>query len=335
MGRINRISACAILAMLALAAGGETGAAAQGSRVSSPVELARQAELLKPGEWVWAPRIARSGPVLVYVDLSRQIATVYRNGVRIGVTTVSTGKPGHETPTGVFTILQKRREHYSNLYNNAPMPNMQRLTWQGVALHAGNLPGYPASHGCIRMPMAFSTLLFETTTMGGTVVIAGQHGDPAKKPYSGVLAPAASASASPVRPLAPGEAYRWQPQLSPRGPLSIIISKSDQRIVVMRNGVEIGRARATIDDRSPAVQVLTLTADQAGRRTWIHVGVTGNDGAPGAIADTDSVAAMGLDPSFLNGLRSNLTPGATILVTPAPVGATTTGVQTTVIASDS
>ena len=92
------------------------------------MELARQADQLKPGQWVWAPQIAPKGPITVYVDLSRQLATVYRNGVRIGVSTVSSGKPGHETPTGVFTILQKDAKHHSNKYNNATMPYQQRLT---------------------------------------------------------------------------------------------------------------------------------------------------------------------------------------------------------------
>ncbi len=89
-------------------------AIAGGSKVSSPVALAKQAEKLKPGDWVWAGNISPKGPVLVYVDLDRQRATVYRNGLRIGVTTISSGKPGHETPTGVFTILQKNREHSSD-----------------------------------------------------------------------------------------------------------------------------------------------------------------------------------------------------------------------------
>ena len=168
--------AIALTASIALA----TPALAAGSKVSSPAALAKQAEKLKPGDWVWAGDISSKGPVLVYVDLDRQRATVYRNGIRIGVTTISSGKPGHETPTGVFTILQKRKEHYSSTYNNAPMPNMQRLTWKGVALHAGNLPGYPASHGCVRLPLKFSEILFGTTSMGGTVVIAGSRGQPFK-----------------------------------------------------------------------------------------------------------------------------------------------------------
>ena len=86
------------------------------------------ADHLKPGEWVWAPAVAPAGPVQIYVDLSRQLATIYRNGVRIGVTTVSSGKPGYTTPTGVFTILQKDAKHRSKKYNDAPMPFHERLT---------------------------------------------------------------------------------------------------------------------------------------------------------------------------------------------------------------
>ena len=90
------------------------------------------------------------------VSIPQQRAYVYRGGTLIGVTTVSTGRPGHDTPTGRFEILEKRREHFSNLYNNAPMPFMQRLTWDGIALHAGQIPGRPASHGCVRLPLEFA-----------------------------------------------------------------------------------------------------------------------------------------------------------------------------------
>src|ERR1700739_3287826 len=146
---------------------------AQGAKVSSPAELARIADALQPGEWVWAPSVAPTGPILIYVDLSRQRATVYRNGVRIGVSTISSGKPGHETPTGFFTILQKDATHHSKKYDNAPMPYQERLTWDGVALHAGGLPGYPESHGCIHLPYTFSQQLFGITTLGATVVVEG------------------------------------------------------------------------------------------------------------------------------------------------------------------
>jgi hypothetical protein len=97
---------------------------------------------------------------------------VYRGGTRIGVSTISTGRPGHDTPPGVFTILQKQKMHRSTLYDDAPMPFMQRLTWDGIALHAGRLPGYPASHGCIRLPKAFAEALYGVTDHGGVVVVA-------------------------------------------------------------------------------------------------------------------------------------------------------------------
>ena len=137
----------AFLAFGLISAATATPLFAQGAKKSAQLELARQADKLKPGEWVLKPEVAPSGPVLVYVDLTRQRATVYRNGVRIGVSTISSGKDGHETPTGVFTILEKNKEHISRKYNDAPMPYQQRLTWGGVALHAGGLPGYPESHG--------------------------------------------------------------------------------------------------------------------------------------------------------------------------------------------
>jgi hypothetical protein len=130
-----------------------------------------QVAALSPGEFVWQPHLAESGAVEVVVSIPQQLAYVFRGGTLIGVSTVSTGKPGNDTPTGSFEILQKRREHYSNLYNNAPMPFMQRLTWDGIALHAGEIPGYPASHGCVRLPTAFARNLFAVTSLGADVHI--------------------------------------------------------------------------------------------------------------------------------------------------------------------
>lgn len=141
-------------------------------------EDAKRSLELEPGEYTWTPAASPAGPIVVVVSLPEQRAHVYRNGTRIGVSTISSGKAGHETPTGVFPILQKREEHYSNLYDNAPMPYMQRLTWDGIALHAGRIPGYPASHGCIRLPKAFAKELFAATERGVTVVVADEtsHG---------------------------------------------------------------------------------------------------------------------------------------------------------------
>jgi len=116
-----------------------------GAQESRPVETAPGD--LNPGEFIWNAAAAPAGPIVVLVSLSEQRAYVYRNGVQIGVTTISTGKGGFDTPTGVFVVLQKDKDHRSKKYNNAPMPYTQRLTWSGVALHAGGLPGYPSSHG--------------------------------------------------------------------------------------------------------------------------------------------------------------------------------------------
>ena len=126
---------------------------------------------LEPGEYIWSPQASESGAVEIVVSIPDQMAYVYRGGALIGASTVSTGREGHETPTGRFEILQKRREHYSNLYDNAPMPFMQRLTWDGIALHGGHVPGHPASHGCVRLPQRFARSLYEVTRLGAAVHI--------------------------------------------------------------------------------------------------------------------------------------------------------------------
>lgn len=109
--------------------------------------------------------------VLITISLASQQMHVFRDGVLWRSSPVSTGKRGKETPPGVFAILQKKKSHRSNLYSNAPMPFMQRLTWDGIAIHAGHLPGYPASHGCIRIPRAFASELYKITRPTSTAVI--------------------------------------------------------------------------------------------------------------------------------------------------------------------
>ena len=133
--------------------------------------LAQKASRLGPGQYVWEASAASSGPVFMVIDLSRQRAMVYRNGVAIAASSVSTGERGRETPTGTFTILEKKVVHRSRTYDDAPMPYMQRLTWKGVAMHAGHLPGYPASHGCIRLPSGFAKRLYAVTRLGTPVMI--------------------------------------------------------------------------------------------------------------------------------------------------------------------
>lgn len=158
-----------------------------GSNAAMAQLVNKYAEQLKNGEFNWFPERSASGPVLIIVSIPDQKVHVYRNGIRIAASSCSTGKPGHSTPTGVFKILQKDKNHRSSTYNNAPMPNMNRLTWSGIALHAGNLPGYPASHGCIRLPIAFSERLFQVTKLGMTVVIADNNSHPESIVHPGLM----------------------------------------------------------------------------------------------------------------------------------------------------
>ncbi|HXF55226.1 MAG TPA: L,D-transpeptidase [Hyphomicrobiaceae bacterium] len=110
--------------------------------------------------------------LIAVVSLADQRIWVYGGGGLLATAPVSTGMAGYRTPTGVFSVLQKKRWHRSNIYSNAPMPYMQRLTWSGIALHAGVLPGYPASHGCIRLPPGFAQQLWGMTRLGARVVVA-------------------------------------------------------------------------------------------------------------------------------------------------------------------
>ena len=126
---------------------------------------------LGPGDWVWRPEPAAVGATTIVISLRRQLAYVYRSGRLIGAATISSGSAGHESPIGRFNILEKAKLHRSNRYSAAPMPFMLRLNWYGVAMHGGNVPGYPASHGCIRLPMGFAKTLFETAGVGDLVFV--------------------------------------------------------------------------------------------------------------------------------------------------------------------
>lgn len=156
---------------------------------------------LKPGQFVWENREAYVNPLRMVIVLDIQRMYVFDGDSLVGFTTVSTGKKGKETPTGYFKILQKKIYHESNLYANAPMPFMQRLTWDGIALHAGHNPGYPASHGCIRLPKVFAKSLFDVTAMDGEVVILESLSKPRPKPQPAPVAPVDPVPAAPEQPV--------------------------------------------------------------------------------------------------------------------------------------
>jgi hypothetical protein len=141
-----------------------------------------EARPMTVGQYLWDDNsLTATGDLSITVNIAEQRLYVYRAGRLVGMSTVSTGARGHSTPLGDFTILQKNMWHRSNLYSNAPMPYMQRLTWTGIALHAGHLPGYPASHGCIRLPAAFAKRLFGITSLGVPVTIMGASRRPLVK----------------------------------------------------------------------------------------------------------------------------------------------------------
>lgn len=126
---------------------------------------------LKNGQYVWKKGRERSPVTRVVVALGDQLAYAYSDDELIGASTISSGKETKPTPTGIFPILEKKRHHRSIKYDNAPMPYMQRLDQYGIALHAGRLPGYPASMGCVRLPDAFASKLFAGTRVGTEVLI--------------------------------------------------------------------------------------------------------------------------------------------------------------------
>jgi lipoprotein-anchoring transpeptidase ErfK/SrfK len=151
--------------------------------ISAPKPRAKgPVDALKPGEFRWAKQDVYTGPMKIVIVLDIQRIYVFQNDKLIGFSTISSGKKGKETPTGIFNILQKNVDHKSNLYSNAPMPFMQRLTWDGIAIHGGYLPGYPASHGCIRLPLAFAKALFDVTQKGQEVVVLQDTSTPVKRP---------------------------------------------------------------------------------------------------------------------------------------------------------
>jgi L,D-transpeptidase catalytic domain len=128
---------------------------------------------LRPAEFHWARSIPAEGDVAITIDIANQIAFVFKGSQLIGVTNVSTGKKGHPTPLGFWTINWKRPMYRSRKYDNAPMPFMQMYDEKGIAFHAGPNPGYPASHGCVRLPLKFAEKLFALTKLGSKVIIEG------------------------------------------------------------------------------------------------------------------------------------------------------------------
>lgn len=282
------------------------------------------ASTLKTGEFIWAPELAPKGPALLIVNIDTQRAVLFRNGVPIAASTLSTGRPGYDTPTGVFTILQKHVEHYSSKYDNAPMPFMQRLTWKGVALHAGYLPGYPASHGCIRLPKEFARLLYGVTSLGMTVVITRL---PATLNKTAELPLAA-------KPLPEGDIanapFQWNPERARAGMASVIVSIADQRAIVLRSGKVIGSAPIRVIGPVDGAWAYVLHRWDKDGRHWLKLQFNGNSSG-GMEVPAGEVGRFQIPDGFREAVIPVLRPGSIIVVTPEPLRSGNAGAPVVVI----
>lgn len=276
---------------------------------------------VKAGRFFWNPDAAPSGAVVALVSIPKQQLYLYRHGVLIGVSSVSTGKRGYGTPAGIFTVLEKNRFHRSRTYNNAPMPFANRLTWDGVALHAGHVTGTPVSHGCIRLPAQFASRLFSVSTKGMTVIILGYESQAFRLSHPVVMLPPDSKDSVVLNmlDLSPTEAFRWQAENGQDGAISLVMNKASQLLLVYRNGIEIGRAK------------ISLPASETNWGTFAFIMQTEQNTESNAFFNHHWLAMNGLEknmmlnaaffeqlniPSdFANALNSILTAGSTLLIT--------------------
>lgn len=286
-------------------------------------EVMKEVAALKPGEFTWHPERQRTGPVAIVVSLPEQRVHVYRNGIRIAVSTCSTGKPGHETPTGVFVVLQKDKHHKSSTYDDAPMPNMNRLTWSGIALHAGNLPGYPASHGCVRLPMEFSERLFGITHLGTPVIISGAATDPYDITHPGMVlgAYAAREFEGAVAALHGKERPSDWTDLSKQPVVSVIMSTYDGRALLVENSEIRAEGQITVSGRDKLGSHVFLldSLDQAAQgMRWIAFANSDEDAGVVSM-DANLISRISADPPFVATMQKVLHPGAILILTDAPL----------------
>ena len=300
------------------------GASVLGAGVSHAQLVRKYAEQLKNGEFNWFPERSSGGPILIIVSLPDQLVHVYRNGIRIAATTCATGKPGHATPTGVFKILQKDKHHRSSTYDNASMPNTNRLTWSGIALHAGSLPGYPNSHGCVHLPFAFSERLFEITRLGMTVVIADEHSQPQSVVHPGlVLGDYARKEFHAVDASMMRAAYSEGRTAKPNN-TSIVVSKHDSSMTLFDGDQKIAQGKVDFEGKHRIVgtSVYTLANEDRAEQglRWI---ATSQSRKESGVTSPAALSGIRAKPELHEKIRRSLHQGATLVVTDEPVSAKT------------
>ncbi|TCL69514.1 L,D-transpeptidase [Rhizobium sp. BK251] len=311
------------LARRALLASGAATFFSWAVRPLNSQEVIKDIAELKPGQFVWHPERQLDGPVAIVVSLPEQRVHVYRNGIRIALSTCSTGRPGHETPTGVFVVLQKDPNHHSSTYDDAPMPFMNRLTWSGIALHAGALPGYPASHGCVRLPMDFANKLYTVTHLGTPVIIAGSQTDPWELTHPGMVLSGYTEdefkqvvssldAKKPPSDWADGEKHPI---------VSVIASSADRKILMLQEGDIIAEGSLTVQGSGPlGSHVFVLRGAHEGQQGMAWFAISYNSAASATIdPDEKALNRLTADPDFLAKLQANMHPGMMLVLTDLPL----------------
>lgn len=302
--------------------GASTCLAGIGLGAAGATEYFSNIEDMKPGEFAWHPERQPEGPVSVVVSIDQQRLHLYRNGIRIAVSTVSTGKPGHETPAGVFVVMQKDKHHRSSTYGGAPMPNMNRLTWDGIALHAGALPGYPASHGCVRLPLAFSEKLFGVTHMGTPVIIASSHSDPVELVHPGpVLSGYALHEFDAViaRQEAKLHPKDWT-ETSGKSFTTLILSVSDGRGELIENDRVVETGSISVGRSDPLGEHVFVMHEARDGRKWAWHAIAHHNlsGSPEPSTD-ELLSAIRIENAFSRRIAERVHPGSIMIVTEVPL----------------
>jgi lipoprotein-anchoring transpeptidase ErfK/SrfK len=297
------------------------------------------------------------GPLQILISLDRQQLTLYSGGEVIGRSRVSSGQRGHATPTGVFSIIQKDRWHRSNIYDDAPMYFMQRITWSGVAMHQGIVPNYPASHGCVRLPAAFAQQLWTTTQVGARVIITHDQIAPVEIEHPALFMPkrepapavaqvdsikaaqqawtfAELANSQPLAAmtmtdLAPSSseppAFAAPDTLQQRppkpGPVSVFISRKEGKLFVRKGFEPLFDVPVTIDRANEPLGTHVFTAiaskGDAGLR-WNVVTVTAQSGGTAqAKAALDRIA---IPQATIDRISELVGPGASLIVSDQGLG---------------
>jgi hypothetical protein len=215
-----------------------------------------------------------TGPLTIVVSIAKQRVTLFSNGKQIAEAPVSTGTTGHETPMGVFAVIAKARYHESNLYSSAPMPYMERITWSGIALHEGPLPGHAASHGCIRLPGPFAASLFKITKLGARVIIARDPVAPVEIKNARLFTPKIPDAPAEV-PTAAAPSTTGTVQIAAR----TVVAKSDSPAVEdVASKLAVADIVKLPDAQAPAPEVAKPAAEARKRKGPVQVFVSRKTG---------------------------------------------------------